>query len=157
MNERWVAVFNGPTWEALAVQAQLEGEGIATLVPNRETRVMDPFVTGGDAFSLEVMVPASMSASALTILQPNDLASEPAVVADSALRLAKLGLRIRWAAVMTVTAPLALVMGVIYLARVRKLGERPAEHGWNVAAIALAAAFTLAFVTEWGAMLFSNA
>jgi hypothetical protein len=57
MTTQWVDVFEGPSWKAEIIKGELESAGIRTFVPDEDAHPLYPFVTGGDAFNLRVLVP----------------------------------------------------------------------------------------------------
>lgn len=143
MNAQWISVFNGPVWEALAVQSLLTEAGLLAHVPDSNTRLIDPYITGGDAFSLSVLVPLDSRESALALVQSRSAATQSADEPQPDTKLADFARRMRWMTVLMWTAPIALVMGIVYLARVRRSGVRPAEHGFNLLTIVVAGVFSL--------------
>lgn len=138
-----MVVFTGPLWRAFAVQSLLCEAGFPTLVPNANTRRADPFVPGGDAFSLSVLVPESSRTAALLELEAHGPVVARVEVSAAEAGVLRLAHAMRWLSTMIITAPFGLVLGCLYLASVRRTGVRPAQHGFNVLTILVAGLLTL--------------
>ena len=67
MNQ-WITVLTGSHPQVLTVQALLEARGIPTFIPDQTTKVMDPFITGANPFSLDLCVPAEAVGDARRVL-----------------------------------------------------------------------------------------
>lgn len=145
---RWVSVYAGPVWKAMAVQSMLDEAGILTQVPDSNTRTIDPFITGGDAFSLAVLVPEDAAQAARAIVADHERVSEPRVVAPGDPTVHRIAHNMRWLTTLVVTTPIAFVLGLVYLSRVRRAGIRPADHGFNVFTFAVAGLLSLAAVAS---------
>jgi len=159
MTSGWSTVYTGPVWRALSVQSLLDEAGFLTQVPDANTRTMDPFITGGDAFSLSVLVPARDSTAALDVVASHEQPGPTSAASERDSKLAKLAHRLRWLTAMVViapvfflTAPIALVLGFVYLVRVRRSETLPAEHGFNLITIAVAGLFTVVAIVTIVAM-----
>lgn len=57
-SQAWVTVFSGSWSELIVAQSMLEAEGLLTRVPDENTKVMDPFITGVSPLVCELQVPA---------------------------------------------------------------------------------------------------
>jgi hypothetical protein len=142
----WITVYTGPVWRALSVQSLLDEAGFLTQVPDSNTRTMDPFITGGDAFSLDVLVPRREAQAALAVVASYGARPATAVRAEGDARLGTFARRMRWMTTMVfvapttlvLTAPIAFGMGLAYLVRARRSEARPAEHAFNLVTIAVA-------------------
>jgi hypothetical protein len=146
--EPWTTVFTGSMSEVLIKQGLLESNGIPTNIPDLNIKVIDPFVTGANALSVKLQTPESLAEEAEEILawRPDPVADAEPRRDPKLERLEKLGTRIRWGSITVVTAPYALLLAPEYLWSVRRLRERPRNHGWTIAAIVFAGAITLAIV-----------
>ena len=151
---RWVTVFQGSPGAALAAQAALQSAGIPTYLPDYNLKLLDPFITGGNALAVSVQVPSDAEAAAADIVAesaavgPADSErgdatareTEPSsALAASAEGLRALGQRVIFASLAVITAPIAFFWAVRYLRETRRLGVRPENHGWVLAATAFAA------------------
>lgn len=145
---RWTTVLRGPMTEVIVCRGLLESNGIPTHVLDENMKVIDPFITGADVFSVQLQVADDHAAEAKEILDyraPPDPDAEPRDPAEERVR--RLGLRLRWASVVTVTAPYALWLAWPYFSAAKRLGRRPAEHGWTIAALVYSVVLILAFVS----------
>ncbi|MCA8961559.1 MAG: DUF2007 domain-containing protein [Planctomycetes bacterium] len=163
----WTVIRTGPIAEVTVLQAVLESEGIPTFVPDQNMKVIDPFITGINAFDVRLMVPRCDAERAVERLRdpsetspeameyeewPDAWGEEPDDAADgesspegesSRLRdLEARGRRIRWASIALVSSPIALAMAPVYLLETRQLSTRPRGHAYTIAAIIAAAVFT---------------
>ena len=75
MNGSWTLVFSGNYASVLANQATLEASGISTYIPDSTTKVVDPFITGGDCLGAELHVQLDDAEEASEIL--NHVEGEP--------------------------------------------------------------------------------
>ena len=55
--EAWLTVCVGSMSEIVALRAVLEDAGISTFVPDSMTKVIDPFITGGNVFEVRLQQP----------------------------------------------------------------------------------------------------
>jgi hypothetical protein len=150
---RWTTVYTGPVWRALSVQSLLDEAGFLTQVPDSNTRTIDPFITGGDAFSLSVLVPERDMSAALAVVASHEKSAPATAPAERDTALARLAHRMRWLTTMVVTAPIAFALGLVYLVRVRRADVRPADHAFNLFTIAVAGLLTIVAVLMFGSML----
>ena len=160
MSGRLVTVHAGPLWEMQLLQGQLEELGVPSFIPDETTKAVDPFITGGNPLATNLQVPEEYADRAMALIERNRRVAEQqeppadATPLDTALaRQGRLGRRIRWAAIAWFTAPLALVMGVVYLARLERGRPRPEGHGFTLAAIVLAIPLTLVLVVVFGSLV----
>ncbi len=152
---RLVTVHAGPLWEIELLQGRLESEGIPSFQPDGTMNRMDPFITGGNPLDVRLQVPVERAEEALALVAEyreatrEEKPSEEELATEDGRREARLaaqtrrGRRIRWGAILWVTAPIALVLGGIYLWDLRPNEERPPNHGLTIAAIFLAAGLTV--------------
>jgi hypothetical protein len=142
MDRDWVKIFSGSFPKALALRASLEASGVRTRVPDEIMKVMDPFITGIDPLSVEILVPwddvelakevmTSESASAA-----EDGAAQAGV--DDAVRQGapepvdaeQLGRRVRWCFVLPIYGWLmGMAVGWRYLKASREARMLPDGHG----------------------------
>ena len=140
-----VTVHTGPIWEVQLLQGRLEADGIPAYIPDAGIKQLQPFLTGAGAFAVRLQVPLVAAQQSVVLVKeyiaatrgrrPEDdeaHADDPDAVRLA--RLTKLGTRVRWAAVATVTAPIAIVLGIRYLLGARRSAVRPPGHGLTVAA-----------------------
>lgn len=126
--------------------AALEDGGIPHHLPDTETKVLDPFLTGANAFACRLMVPADRVEDAARLLEEmrreatGALAEEeepersPAERREDALR--DLGRRVLWAALFGITHPFAFYYGWYYL---RNTWRKPKPRGYVLTLVALGA------------------
>jgi hypothetical protein len=149
---RWVTVSQGSMADVLVLQGLLESNGFPTMLRDMNIKVVDPFITGGNAFAVDLQVPDIDASEALKVLawrpdgEESAAAPPQAVVAaesemeDSAETAVRaLGNRIRFAALLTFSAPFALLLAPRYFRAVRRLGRKPDGHAWTIAALVYAA------------------
>jgi hypothetical protein len=142
MDQGWVRVFSGSFPKALALRASLEASGVRTRVPDEVMKVMDPFITGIDPLSVQILVPwddvelakevmtsetASAAADGAAQVKGDDAsrrgASEPVDVEQ-------LGRRVRWCFVLPVYGWLmGMAVGFRYLKASREVRVLPDGHG----------------------------
>jgi hypothetical protein len=147
---RWITVFHGPMAEVLVCQGLLESNGFRTHIVDENIKVIDPFITGANAFGVQLQVTEDDVAEAKKVLDYRPLPDEQAESQDRAEeRVRELGLRIRWASIIGITAPYALWLARPYFLGVRALGRRPAEHAWTVAALVLSVVLILATLSRF--------
>jgi hypothetical protein len=105
-------------------------------------KIIDPFVTGSNAFSVQLQTPEDVAEEARKMVawRPPPPRTARKEIEPARVRVEKLGLRIRWASITLVTAPIALCMAPAYLLGARKLEPPPRNHGWTLAAIAFSTA-----------------
>ncbi|HEX9792442.1 MAG TPA: hypothetical protein VGC54_00520, partial [Planctomycetota bacterium] len=107
--------------------------------------------------------PAEQKEAILAVLEESGLERRLAAAAAAAMpagakpleELNTLGRRIRWAALCTLTAPIAVIYGLRYLRGARHLVEKAADHGLTLIAIAWSLPLT-AFVLFVLAMEIGN-
>jgi hypothetical protein len=145
-------------------QGLLESEGLRTFAPDQITKVVDPFITGGNALLSRLQVPEDAVETARDILAASREAAHEQEDEDGAPETAghpegsatgpeetpeeeveSFGRRTRWGAVMGVTAPLAILYGICYLSACREHGIRAKQHGLVVSALVLASVLTIGF------------
>ncbi|MFN0242351.1 MAG: putative signal transducing protein [Planctomycetota bacterium] len=131
MPSRWVTVHVAGLWEAQALAATLEAAGIPTFVPDVGIKTTQPFYSGANSLQAEVQVPECDVDRAREVLDARDTAPRTPSKSD----LDKLGTRIRWASLYTVTAPIALYLAVPYFRKCRNATKRPEAHGYTIAAV----------------------
>ncbi|MFN0006508.1 MAG: putative signal transducing protein [Planctomycetota bacterium] len=134
--------------EVIVCRGLLESNGIPTHVLDENMKVIDPFITGADVFSVQLQVADDRAAEAKEILDyrpPPDPEAEPGDPVEERVR--QLGLRIRWASVVIFTAPYALWLAWPYFSAAKRLGRRPAEHGWTIGAIVYSAVLIFAILS----------
>lgn len=66
---KWVTLTSGSHSKILTIQALLEAHGIPTYIPDAQTKVMDPFITGANPLQLELRVPAEAAFDAKRLLE----------------------------------------------------------------------------------------
>lgn len=64
----WVPIHVGSHPQVITLQALLEAAGIPTYIPDQNTKVMDPFITGAHPLQLELRVPAEALDDARALL-----------------------------------------------------------------------------------------
>lgn len=146
-----VLVFAGPVWRVSLLEGRLASAGIPCFVPDRMMKTIDPFVTGGSALDLQLLVPSELLEEAREMVEAfaaeERPAPGPAPTASPAesrsLEVWRLGRRLRWASLFGALGPIALWLAPRYLREARSLPEPPRSHRLTLAAIPVAAAFTL--------------
>lgn len=146
-SSRWATVFHGSMAEALVCQGLLESNGVLARILDENIKVIDPFITGGNAFDVQLQVPEPRAPEARELLdyrpEPEEK-SEPREPAEE--RAFQLGLRIRWASILSVTAPYALWLAWPYMTAVKSLGRKPRDHVWTIAALVYSAVLIFVIV-----------
>ena len=159
---RLVTVSTGPTWQVELLHGLLEEEGIDSFLPDRTTKIVDPFITGPNPLSRRLQVRAEDEARALEILrtapdhEPADKdEGEDVDEADEETapeeEVEYIATRTRWAALLMLTFPFAVFYGFLYLFAVRDLGVRAKKHGLTVAAFVMATALLIGSVVAFWA------
>jgi hypothetical protein len=133
MTSRWVPLIQGTIPEVITLQASCEASGIPTYVPDMSLIQADPFIRGGNALALELFVPEDRLEDA-RMLVPERKPRSATASGEAPSELDLLASRVRWCSVMFATAPVGVWFGIQYLLGTRKLAEKPAQHGWTVAA-----------------------
>ena len=134
--------------EVLVCQGLLDSNGIPTHVLDANMKVIDPFVTGAGALTVQLQVPAEEESNAHEMLawRPSAGRDGGEILEPADERLRSLGRRICWASITMVTAPYALWLAWSYFRDVKKLGRRPDNFGWTVAAVAYSTVFLVLIV-----------
>jgi hypothetical protein len=137
MQRRWTTVFSGPMSEALVCQGLLDSNGLATHLLDQNIKVIDPFITGANAFDVQLQVPAEDVRAAKEMLawRPDDDREIVAAIEPAEERVRRLGKRIRWASIQMFTAPYVLCLAWPYFRGVKQLGRRPEDYAWTIAAL----------------------
>ena len=153
MGKQAVVVHAGPLWEVQLLQGMLEEEGIQAFIPDESTKRVDPFITGANPLTTNLVVSKDDAerASALIekhkeVAEARDAKTPPHHPPTETERLRVIGNRVRWASIMIVTAPLALWWGRQYIAGLKPDVPRPHHHALTIAAIFLALVFFAGFV-----------
>lgn len=176
----FVTIFRGSQAEVLAMRGLLEGQGFHAHVEGDFIKTLDPFITGGNVFEVELQVPRGEAEEALECLgecreqaarSPAEAAHEnadddaAAGVAPRRVAAAVFARRIRWGLALflslipvSVFSPLAgfvglaiyWIFGIEYLRRVRREGRAPVGHGMTIACLVFA---TVAFLTIWALVI----
>lgn len=151
MPQRWTTVLHAPMAEALVCRGLLESNGLPTRILDENIKVIDPFITGANALGVQLQVTEDRAVEAKEILdyrpppdEAQDERAEPLGPVEKRVR--ELGFRIRWASILTVTAPYALWLAWPYYLGTRSLDRPPEEHGWTIAAIVYSALLMLGIV-----------
>ena len=140
-----VTVHTGPIWEVQLLQGRFVVDGVPAYIPDAGIKQLDPFITGAGALAVQLQVPLRAAQHSVEVVKEYITATRERRPEDAdgyvedpdAVRLAnltKLGRRVRWAAVATFTAPIAIYLGIRYLVGVRRSAVRPAGHGLTVVA-----------------------
>lgn len=147
----WTTVFVGSMSEALVCQGLLESNDVPTHIVDENMKVIDPFVTGGSIFDVQLQVPEDRTVEAKEILDyrpppasDDPLPDEPPPPDPFEERVRQLGKRIRWASLVTFTTPYALYLAWPYYVETKRLGRNPEGHAWTIAAIVYSALLVLA-------------
>lgn len=153
MGTQAVVVHAGPLWEVQLLQGMLEEEGIQAFIPDESTKRIDPFITGANPLSTDLVVAKGDAERATALIQRHREVAEkrdegvpPHHPPTETERLAVLGTRVRWGSILIVTAPFALYWGIQYLWGLRGGVPRPRQHGLTLAAIFLAMIFIFGFL-----------
>jgi len=153
MGTQAVVVHAGPLWEVQLLQGMLEEEGIQAFIPDESTKRVDPFITGANPLTTNLVVAKDDAERATALISRHKEVAEqrddqvpPHHPPTEMELLARLGTRVRWGSIMIVTAPFALWWGFQYLKGLRPDGPRPRYHGLTMAAIVLALVFVTGFI-----------
>lgn len=142
----WHTVHHGSPDSVNLASGFLDGFGIALRVvdPHDVEVPRDRVTSASSALRVQVREPDTGTAAGLLA----DAATEPrpATVDRS---LDRLGLSIRGCAMSTFFAPLGVVLAQAYLTRAARAADRPSEHGWTLAGIAVCALMTALWATVW--------
>lgn len=154
----WITVDSGPLARMEILRGLLEDEGIPCLIPDAGTKLVDPFITGGDALSCRLDVPEEHVGRARQVIEEvrreaaQQLAAdgEPETPGEARDRsLEAMGRRIVWGAAWIVTQPLALFWAYYYLRNT--WGKRkPAGHVTVMAALGFVLLTWVAGAAFWG-------
>ena len=138
-------MFTAPMSEAIVCQGLLESNGVPTQILNQHLKIIDPFITGGEAFRVELQTPSESAERAREILawRPPRLTDDEDHVEPEQERVERIGQRIRWASITMLTAPYALWLAPGYVLDASRLGRRPRNYGWTLAAIGFSCLTTL--------------
>jgi len=73
-------VFSGSLNEATVLRSALVAQGFAAFIPAENTKTMDPFITGANALTVSVVVPAEAAEEAASVISElrEKCASSPA-------------------------------------------------------------------------------
>lgn len=126
-------LMQGSMPEVITLQTSCEASGIPTFVPDINLMQADPFIRGGNGFSLQLCVPEDRLAEARALL-PERMRTSSSALAIARNPIDALGSQVRWCCVLLITAPLGVWFGLRYLVLTHKLEQKPAEHAWTVGA-----------------------
>ena len=147
-----VSVYRGSLHELLAMRATLACRGIEVFVADENMSMVDPMAISGGVLGSRLMAPRSRAAdtvAAIRQIRDGQLRDESRETSSSsATHMNRLARRIQWACLFSITAPIALFLGVRYLARTRE-GERANRHGMTVAATLLSIPMTALLVVAF--------
>lgn len=139
MPSRWITVHVAGLWEAQALAATLQAAGVPAYVPDVGIKTTQPFYTGANSLQAEIQVAELDVDRAREILDARDVAGDADAPEPTRSDLDRLGTRIRWASLYTVTAPIALYLAVRYFRECHSAAKRPEAHGYTIAAVAYGA------------------
>lgn len=154
---RWVTVESGSLARLLVLQAELDANGIPTLVPELNIGIVDPFLRGGGTgFEYQLQVPASAAERARALLaawDPKELAlaehavhgadDDEAAPQESGLaELRQAARRMRWCVANFWFAPYGLWLAFGYWLDPRRAALCASERRANLTATVLLVAFT---------------
>jgi len=139
---RLTTVFAGPLWRVMLMEISFKAEGIACFVPDRLTKIINPFVTGANALDLRLQVSSEHAEAALAVVAAEAAEERAAPKLDpveaALFEVDRLGRRICFASLEPFTSPIALWYATPYLRRAAALGTRARGHGYVLAAILIA-------------------
>lgn len=151
-------VFVGPPSEAYVARSVLDDLGFLTHIANANIKMIDPFVTGLNPLDVRLQVPRSDAERASRALREargeggrgerlreSTGEYDPDLVAG----LDDLSRRIRWATVSLFLAPVAALLGLLYIMRTLPLQTRPAHHGFTMTAIVVSWTVWLLVIAAW--------
>lgn len=150
-----VTIFTGSMPEAMSLHAALRAEGFDAFLPDETIKTVDPFITGMNALSMRVAVPADQVEEAEEAIrelraekaEPSGTETEAAAPRDAEdaedaaaeapapageAEVEKLASRVGWA--FCLFPPLGVWLGIRYLLASARL-ERTARHHGRVLAI----------------------
>ncbi len=145
----WVAIFSGPMWEVELKKSRLEVEGIDVFIPDASTKIIDPFVTGANPLTCHLWVrhEDAPTANEILALRVDGSDEETAAVEPTDPKEAgelwsqdeveTIARRARWSTFLTLTWPLALYYGFLYLAASKQSGHRASAHKLTLFAFGL--------------------
>jgi hypothetical protein len=126
--EDLVTVFQGAMSEAMALRATLGARGFETYIRDDATKVIDPFITGGYAFSVSLDAPASDAYAILRSLaedSPDEPPRELTPNEELEQRLEVLARGTIFATFLFLTAPIGLVLAARWMWLSRSYRGRP--------------------------------
>jgi hypothetical protein len=129
-------VFEGSISEVMAVKASLGARGYETYTQDDQTKVMDPFITGGNAFLVTLKAPTDTAPEILEILREvrertrDDRPRTPEEKERDEVE--KIGRRIILSAMFFFTAPIGFFFGFPYFVRFVRMTKRPSDWGWVI-------------------------
>lgn len=145
----WTTLHRAPLLELEVLLSALREEGVAAIISDATLGILDPFLRGDSTLDCTLRVPRDQVArahevlaelresGALALRAQLDLPDqhEPTAEERRLGELEALGRRIRWAALLGITWPLAVYEAIEYFAGVRRLGRTPRDHGFTIAAL----------------------
>jgi hypothetical protein len=135
LNENWVTVFAGVPSSIWAHRSALEARGIPTYVPDEWMKTWDPLATGAASFDARLQVPSSRVVEAQALFGEARAGRRPASQETEANRIA---VRMGFASMTVLLAPVALFLAPRYFAAARKAVGRPRNHFVAIGALVLA-------------------
>ena len=151
--DRMVTVHAGPAWDVELLAMQLDEVGIASFLPDKMTKAVDPFITGANPLESRLQVRAVDAERAAEVVEAARESLRPAALEGDdedddeeddeydmtpEEEVEYLATRTRWAALMGITLPFALFSGWLYLKGCKEYGLRSKAHGLTLAAFGLA-------------------
>jgi len=127
MSSRWVPVFQGEPSHVLVLQSSCEASGIPTFVPDLNLLYLDMTARGGNMFFLQLLVPEDRLEDARTLVPATKRSGIPAVAPETE-EIALMGRRVRICALLLITAPLGVLLGLEYRKRMQGATELPRSH-----------------------------
>jgi len=148
MSAQPITIFHGSLAEALVLRGRLEANGVAALLCDENTKIIDPFITGADALSVDLQVSSEAASEAGRILR--DRERVPGEESAQQAELRKLADRIRWASLVTIGAPVAIHLFLFrFVPLSRRLGWRPEGHVFTLGAVAYSLVVILLALALW--------
>ncbi len=140
-----VTIFTGSMAEALSLHAALRAEGFDAFLPDQTIKTVDPFITGMDALSMRISVPADQVEEARQAIrdlraagpaapdgEPGASPPEEDALPAPEAEVEKLASRMGWA--FCLFPPIGVYLGIRYLIASARL-ERTSRHHGRVLAI----------------------
>lgn len=141
----WRILHERPVADVRLAAGFLDGFGVPLRIVDTTGAEVARETVASTSDGLAIEVRAEDAAFARELLAD----ARPGPIPRSDRALDRLGLSIRGCAMSTFFAPLGVILAPAYLKRAARADERPSEHGWTLAGIAVCVVLTACWVGVW--------